>query len=795
MNDSANADGTPKLSVIEGGACSVAPGGQDQGFKIRLRSRRQTSNDAIVLAAPTALEALHAALEHDVSGLDEPLLEWHGRDELLALDLDVPDDRPDLRLKDEDIPRLFPEWLPRPAAAWVTHGGGVRAAFVAVDGTPAPALAGLWHLLAPLGIAGIFGAEAKADSRHPLGKRGEEVCGRVFSFEPSAQIVLPRQRGQRDTADADVEAWLAEHGLTLGRHPAELCPWCGGATATCNPSVVVDDDGIRCYRCGRTARWGQLLDTRPGVSDIESAGRELVHLAHQRLVLRDARPTIPEDLLAPTWAHILRIQNKDRLTRDAKYWGPLIALAASDKLDIVRSASGVWLSATTLEPRQVHPSRTLKQLPWATSPARIDKALSNELLEGFVPVDPVPHSAVLASELPLAVGIRVRRPPRPGEAPAVDLGSGPPTEAAVTAAWGAIETMLPGLHRGYLQALVLADLVAQRAVSTPPILVVTGLPGSAKTATARLAAGMVGRVVGDVSLAETGDVLRQFGLHIEAGRSPLFVDEIGRARAVYEKLQAILQLNSSFTFRAKYRNECTVPCRAPIVLAGSTLPRAVVSSQELARRSVTFHLSAKAPRWSAVGDVRDLRQNPNIRPHLDVITSKIWWLVRTEGEKLDWRRVCIEEFGALALDELDFDGGSAEGRDHAVKQLYEAYRNASEDQLTQGEKWAGWLDCSPASPFGYLLGELVDFDADTSGHFAEIEELKRLDLTTVLGIGTLHLRMMVNKRGGKYLVKFAEHGVAKGKGIKRRDLPPAAVPRGVGSAPTASATDSEEIVL
>jgi hypothetical protein len=283
---------------------------------------------------------------------------------------------------------------------------------------------------------------------------------------------------------------------------------------------------------------------------------------------------------------------------------------------------------------------------------------------------------------------------------------------------------------------------------------------------------MVGTQVGDVQLSDSRDVLRQIGLHLESGRSPILIDEIGRVRGVYERIQPILGLNSAVSFEAKYSNERMTAVRALIVIAGSTLPRAIVGSPELARRSVGFLLTSKAPGWEALGDAAELRNHTHLRPHLDTITASLWWLLCTEGASFNFRKYCFENLGAVPLCDLDSDGMSPEGRDQAVRQLYAAFTSAPSSQITNGNSWKGWLECTPGTSNGQLLEDLVDFDGDPRAQHGEMEDLRRLDLSTILGFETPRLRLLVRRRSAKWLAKFEEQGVPRGRGRKREDLPP-----------------------
>ncbi len=764
----------PALSIVgasPGSEPSEKVNAAGRTFTIHIRGIEQNAGSAIEVGGATVSEALLAALSFDVSAIPEPVLYWVGKSKIVALDFDRDEGQPPVH--DEDIVHLFPDWVPQPLAAWATHDCGLRVIFSEVDGNSALALAGAWYQLAPLGDLTNLRVELKTESRHPMGRRETATCGQVFTFAASANFMFPTQRSLHDVSGPRVQTWLDAHGLSFGRHGPEACPWCGYRLGTCNPCVQVDERGVACYRCQTFRSWVVLLDDRPAVTQLQIAARNLVHFPHQRFVLKDARPGIPEELLQPAWGFMLDCANQDRLQADPEgKWRQRVDMAESDLIDVARALNGTWLSVTTLESRRISADRTLSEMPWCLSRTRIDKALSAEPLSGFVPLDTVGYSYVVAPSRDSSSAVLVRRPPRQGEPPPVMLGSKPPDPEEVEIAWCALERALPGLNRGYLSAIILGGIWAQRGISTPPIVCVTGVPGTSKTATVRLGAGMLGTEVGDVLLSDSRDVLRQIGLHLELGRSPILLDEIGRVRGVYERLQPILGLNSKVSFEAKYSNERMTTVRAPIVIAGSTLPRPIVASPELARRSVGFLLTANAPNWDMNDDVANLRCNDVLRPHLDVITSSVWWLLSDAGGRFNFRQYCFDNLGAVSLVDLDSDGMSPEGRDEAVRQLYMAFRNAPISQITKGTSWKGWLECAPGTPNGQLLGELVDYNGDSRAQYGEMEDLKRLDLSEILGFETPRVRLLVRQRGAKWLVKFEEQGVPRGRGCKREDLPP-----------------------
>jgi len=491
------------------------------------------------------------------------------------------------------------------------------------------------------------------------------------------------------------------------------------------------------------------------------------------------RPATPEEILAPAWALCLRIANRAALARGDKDVIKRVNRAASSACDVVRSVSGVWLDAETLFARKVSPDRTLKEMPWSRSKTMIDAAANTGPLAGFVPLQPLNASEVVGPfVLPRSGAIFVRRAPEDGEPGEVDLAR--PAPDVVDAAWDAVCSELPGLHRGYLSAVLYARFTTQRAVGTPAIIAVTGLAGSAKTATANLAGGMVGARTTIVALDTADDTLRRIGLALEEGAGILLVDEVGRLENVYIKLEPILRANSDAVFRAKYANERVVRITAPFVLSGSTLPLAVVRSPELARRAVGYRLTGAEKVWrlqnpetGVIEDLKDVRRIAKLRLHLDSITASIWWKVHDDIEaRRDWRTIMFEEFGAVALRELDMVDGAGAGRDEVIRSLYDRFRTAADAELSQGKRWIGWLVCNSGTVEGDALDELIERDVEKKTFLAESSDLERMNLAPILGFERPQLQILVRRRSGVTLAKFVEVGTAKGKGTPRQKLPP-----------------------
>jgi hypothetical protein len=763
-------------------------------FRISIRGRLEPGKNARHVEAGCAEAALELALKYDVQGIGEPILTWRGRHELVALDFDLPEGESAFR--DVDIPGMFPSHVPQPIAAWVTHRGGLRVIFPSVDRRSALGLAGAWLLLAaPV----PWPVEVKTDSRHPAGLRDGSSCGQVFTFVPSGHISPPRYEihDADDYEDADVERWLEDRGLTMGRHGADHCPWNPKATSG-NAPVEISAIGVRCYHCGRRAKWSELLGRHQVRQDpLFAAARACVHLAHQRLVILDQQPNFPEQLLPYAWEHILREVHADVLNApDEKVRGEMehrVCLASSKHYDIVRSSAGGWLDAKSLTNRKVS-DKTFKGLPWVHASWMIDKAANSAPLEGFVPVQPLGPAQIVGPFVTAPTGsIFVRRERTESDPPPIDL-SRAPSDHDVERAWDVVDAVLPGIHRGYHCTLILAILFGQRGVGTPPIVAVTGQGGSAKTAQVILAGGATGSPSVSFAFGSGDDTTRRLGLALEEGASLVYADEVGRIDGIFAKLEPILAANSILSYRPKYSNERRIPMRAAVCLLGSTLPEAIVRSPELARRSVGYRLLGAEKNWALHDpktglplDMSQVRVIDGLRAALDVITAFVFHRVQALGPAGDWRKLAMDEFFAVPLPQLDLVDVDGAARRDAIRALYELYRTAADHQLYRGQGFVEWLLTEPPSRVAEHVAVLVDPDGDKARFKAETSDVERLNLAPILGFANPQLQLLVRRRG-KVILKFVEISGLRGHGTPRHLLPPAGSVTVGSSAPTTKVT-------
>ncbi|MBI1946368.1 MAG: hypothetical protein HYS27_11760 [Deltaproteobacteria bacterium] len=770
---------------VDGGAIR-ADASPSLSLAVRIRSRgRAVSVPDVSAQSPAA--ALDAALNTDVSSLAAPIATWQDQEAAVVLVIERPGGADPARSVDVRV--LFPDWAPRPLAAWANLRGDLVAIFVATGTATARALAGTWAMVAPLSRFLSWPMRVQSSFEHPAAVAEGRRRGRVHRFAPSSRIVVPGAGRASDPSDDEIRAWLAERGLDYGRWPTPGCVLCGTQRQSSGSDpIVIDERGARCFRCQVFKPWSALLNRDDAEApSLFSAARHLVHFPHQRYVLMDRRPHVPEELLQPAWAHMLREVNRARLAEqptDAKgkpienrWIGRVDRAAHAKKIDLVRAAAGVWLDAKSLFPRKITLKST-KDMPACVDGITTDKALDAVPVDGFMAVAPLNGDTLVGPHtVPPPGAIFVRRPARPGEPGPVDC-TGRPSAYDVERAWKTLEQLLPGIHRGYVSATVMAALLAQTADGPPPILVVTGDTGTSKTTTQRLVGSMIGGGAVCVSFGRDADVTRRNigNALVRDGASLLFVDEIGREPDPYEKLAVVLELGASIRFAAKYANEVNAPVTAPFAILGSTLPRAVVASPELSRRAVGWRLMQRAKGWERWGDLARARRHPELRAALDVVAAGLWWRAHDLGPRFDWRSLCMKELGGVALDKLDLDDAGGEERAAHIVALYELFRTGAVADMTLCAGRPGWLNASAGRDAHALIEQLVDTEAEHRRSHAETAELERVDLTKVLGFTDPALKLLVRRRSARWYVKFVQLGVARGKEMSRAELPAAVAP-------------------
>lgn len=748
-------------------------------FRIQLRDRGASASSAKVFSGSHPESVLRDALAADVSPYADPILTWQGdeTDRLVALDFDVPGDGRGFA-KTANLDALLDGSLVRPAAAWVTKSGGLRVVFVAVNGTPALAVAAVWLVLHLPERIRSWRLEIKTDTRHPGTSHSDPArnCSAVTHFAPSLVIDAAGGRTRRTLSAAEWESLLETRGIEPGRHRAESCPipWCPDRRKTSGSACIeVNERGMHCFRCNIHAFPDQLAKGSESVGATHPLIEAVRHSVHGEQFIATARglhPSLPARLASLAWKTIARAvwgggaatTGAARPPRGAKSPG-LVGPPELGHFPFVRDATGRWLDARTHDP--VSLSRdTLRTAPFVSGPADIDRAMSNVALPGFAPL------AKLAPEYIRSPWIDhrtapLRLLPRDGiDRESFDPGQ-PPSPKEFRDAAGTLESLVAGFHANAVAAMVIANFAAQPATMPPPMFVLTGPTKAGKTASTQAAASLVGGPVKSIAIAtEAKDVARSIGLALDEGAAFVFCDEVGRGN-VTRSFGVLLALTSRHRFDAKFENEREIDVTAPIVLAGSSLPKVFLESPELSRRSVLFALEKKA-----TGSVSPLaiRRDPRTRTAAMTFARWCWHTARSLRRPADWRDFVLSRLGGSTLAHLHgLDDGGAEAA--ALLGLYEAYR--SRPLPTDG-----WIVVDDDDPVEAHLDALDVLKATGTEIATRLKNLNAGRLDDVLGLPSRDLvRLHIDRRGGGAIrFKFTRRHGLRGSGPAPAEWPCAA---------------------
>lgn len=497
----------------------------------------------------------------------------------------------------------------------------------------------------------------------------------------------------------------------------------------------------------------------------ESAWR-MVHIDHVTFVLRAMLPSTDERLLVGGYAAILLTLHARRIAADGEFLAEVRAATTPGLFNVVRGI-GVWMTTPYLEEISLSPA-ALKSLPAFSSPIEVDQARSSGTLPGFKPLRPINAGAVLGPYAGRSDGtVPARRARRPGEAGPLDMRSRP-SNALVTEAWTILEHEFPGISRDYLSTLIIMAFKAQQADGPAPMLVVTGDTGSGKGGTQHVAAAMLGGVAASVRLTGAAkDFARSLGLALsQDGACLTYVDEVGRSAGVYASLEPLLAIHRTFRFDVKYGNEREIAVTAPVSLIGSTLPKAITGSPEMARRCVGIQLDGHSRKWA--GPFGRVHEEPRLRGAAQAVVADLWWLVKGLGPMFDWKVEAMGRFGGVPLAHLDlFD---PDEQAPFIRRLYHHFMTAPERRFSKVKP--GWLDVrhEDGELWG-ILDELIVFEDERKPQHGRIQDLKQLDLAPILGFAEPALRLLIFRKSGRHVrIKFTPKGL-RGQGPPKETWP------------------------
>jgi len=431
-------------------------------------------------------------------------------------------------------------------------------------------------------------------------------------------------------------------------------------------ATVVEEGGVRCYRCQGFRSWAALAG-RGGAWSPWAAFRAGVHLDQALPALRMlSRGILPDIVLCDAWRYLANLILGE---------GHPLFGASTRRHGIIRDCTGVWCCCDgSLIQKQVEiPLRGLPVVLYADDrgEVHIDPNRYTAARNGgdlglhwpsvrFVRRRPLLSSGD-ASRLVVDLDSRVNRdltadPFRKFE----DFAEPEGDEAELRAV---LETNFPGLPYEALELCVGGIIYASRQPAMPPMLALTGPAGSGKGVLPRLAAVAVG---GRADVLPPSDRLPELFLEsLRAGHPVVVLDE--SLKSPMKTRERLLGLQGFTSTRALYIGKVDFGVLSLIVLTGTGYPHTWEQDDQLARRLIHYRFAEARPQWMAGADVEGLAQSAAFRRGANALVNRLlseiengdeWWHkwalrhAPPTPRATDLRRDAVRDFFALLAPKL-----------------------------------------------------------------------------------------------------------------------------------------------
>ena len=697
-------------------------------------------------------------------------------------------------------------WLdeirPRPEAAWLTHGHGLRLVYVGPNHRARAITAGF-------AANPNFGIEFKSHTRHPLSTRAGATCGPVWYYATDPVAPYAFKLVGEFTPELSAQA-LEELDLTAGeRYPHDRCPIAPGVAGHGNDSVQAYADHVFCFECAAVGRcyrscykagyYPLAAVTGTERTELEKLAARWVHWTHARLDLKQTYPNIGEGFLREAYRLTLNVVAQKNALRQ----GHENYVTDSDpRIFKVFNAdqnfyyAGLWRNECGAGERELD-NDSLNDLPyclntiWAQSTATPDKpATWVASLKANGPRRSRAKACCPAGYRPVRLyrGLRpdvtddcilIEADPRPRFK--IEIGAA--GADAVEAAWARIETAFPGISRVYLQGVLAAAICANKFQGgQPPQIAVEGPSGCSKNETYRLAASFFGDSVIKIKLNE--ELHYRIGSGLTEGHQFFNLDELQRKPKLFYRLDQLLELNATINWRPLYSKPLATPNKAVFLFSSAVLPEEMKRSPEFNRRIWYLHLYRPVPRdWmQTVGmDTALWRDADERHAHAaNTILGSVYQLCTAHDFVFN---NVAPKLGFAKMEESD-DGINPD----TFKKLYQFARDwdARKAALKPGESLSdnpfiennprfvrGWLDMDHPNVKA-LVADFVAIDEDSHRDAARMQAqnaIQTVSWNKLLGISEPDIECKVVIHGTRWGLRFQGPGM-RGKQSVNEQLPP-----------------------
>lgn len=694
----------------------------------------------------------------------ESVIEWHDQKILCAVDFDV---APEYAHTDVDLLLLLERFHPKPAFAWVTHGGGLRMLYQAKEDFTAEEI-GAVALLNLSELRPSESLELKHDTRHPKAlDHSGKLCGEIYQRVQEFDARAFRRRLRIFTAtDDEAIRWLEEHNMEVGgRYDHSSCPVAPSDKGGRRP-VVVGDNGLTCYVCqaNGTCVGGSkpgffpfaTLCGAPRYSTLYRCFENATHWEHARLVIGDILGSMHFSQLVYSAGMVLF---KGRATADKCFVVGRDLVRMGDK----------WTNLSG-EPYLKNLAPLLATLPACQFRAddgksKIDRSRVVAFEQSFdlarygypslTPVfgmklwplngDATIHAVVQTREL----STDAMASHRPQYVPA---DRRMPEERM----WKYFEECCPKLNRNLLMLLIAARATAEGGASMPPIVFVTGPTGASKSLTSFMAASVCGDKNTEIVWTTESARIRQ--AIIDAASTGTFVtfnEPLKEARRQLKMhsfaMDFLLNLTPDSTSHYMYTGPVRMGRLPVFVCTDTDIPIELKQDAQLARRVIHARL-VDAVDWeiplrnSGVLHPRRFRMSSVDRAAAaNALLSLVVDLFFTPPTTFE--AVAI----ALGFARMAESSEAEEGRDH-LRRLYETVCAAPPLDAKDAARWRGrgWklINRDVDTPLREAWMQIADQDRFHSSRAAT-----EVDWRKVLGLRH-STRLEVRARGNRLVIRF-----------------------------------------
>lgn len=562
-------------------------------------------SDSVPISQPTAKQAIEAALNFETS-IPSPVIYWYGMTHLAAVDLDTDEHR----YTDNDLQTILLTLQPRPAYSWVTHGGGLRFIYTAMQNFAAEELASLCILT--LSQTVIYdNIELKSSTRHPRypNHKGESAGG-IFVTPQSCEAPLALRILHKYTvSDEAVKDWLIERGYEEGkRYPHSLCPVAPTDTGS-SDCVLIGKHGVKCYVCeAHGVKYGShkagffpysVFTATSDSSVLYRIIKQRSHFTHAEFYLRQTFG-FNKSITAVLYKALLKLVHSDLSDEMVE----LIMTRGGNLIRLDKRWTNLWGEEYVKDLKSILSTLPACKYVSASGEVRTDEEKlgtlqqTHDLTEyGYPGLQPIWGCRIGTHHLQDEVKERyhavIHRPLFRGRANTFSPKY--ISEYDYEAAWGVIERVFPSCNRKTILLFIAARGIAELEYGLPPFIFVSGPTSAGKTATIAIASAIIGDKTTSIVWSNDIERLRQGILAAKESGSFVSFDEVvkqsrAKKQSPVAAMDFLLNLTPNSTSHKLYVGATALGSLPVVAFTDNELPMEVRNDKQLSRRIVHVHL-------------------------------------------------------------------------------------------------------------------------------------------------------------------------------------------------------------